>query len=93
MWQHMELTATNRSQAYPEAEKGGGRHTGVAGNTKWFQTWMYGCIALRSKGTDENVKHFWKYPREVEGSISTRNGRVRGSERTERGFEEIGWME
>ena len=50
----MELTATNRSQAYPKAENG----YGYPGTDRHK--------ALRSKGTDENAKHFWKYPCEVE---------------------------
>ena len=57
----MELTATNRSQAYPKAENGSGQ-TEVDGNTEWFQTGTAGRISLRSKGTDENTEYFWRYP-------------------------------
>ena len=60
-WQHVELTATNRSQAYPKAENGTG-HPEADGNTEWFRAGKDGREALRSKGTDENAEHFWKYP-------------------------------
>ena len=34
----MELTATNRSQAYPKTEKGGCGYAKAEGSTKWFRT-------------------------------------------------------
>ena len=58
----MELTATNRSQAYPNAEKADTDRQEQDEARKWFGLWMAVRIHLRSKGTDENVKHFWKYP-------------------------------
>ena len=57
----MELTVTNRSQAYPKAENGTGC-LGAERSTEWSGTGAGRQVALRSKGTDENAKHFWKYP-------------------------------
>ena len=56
----MELTVTNRSQAYPKAEKGGCRQEGVERSTKWFGTRITGSRALRSKGIEKT--EFLRYP-------------------------------
>ena len=56
----MELTVTNRSQAYPKAEKGGCRQEGVERSTKWSGTRMTGSRALRSKGIEKT--EFLRYP-------------------------------
>ena len=85
----MELTATNRSQAYPKAENGY-RHPGVDGNTEWFQTGTDGWKPLRSKGTDENAQHFWKYPGGSKDDSFEANGRV--TKKSRKRLAKSGWI-
>ena len=56
----MELTATNRSQAYPKTEKGGCGYAKAEGSTKWFRTGERRHIALRSKGIEGKCGAFFE---------------------------------
>ena len=63
----MELTATNRSQAYPNAEKADTDRQEQNEARKWFGLWMAVRIHLRSKGIEKTK--FSRYPLSKHGRV------------------------